>query len=246
MMRLPEITGLIKRRILVNYRVAPEIVAPLLPSQFRPKLQRAHAIVGICLIRLEKIRPSGLPAFIGLSSENVAHRIAVEWDEGPSVSEGVFVFRRDTDSLMNHYAGGRLFPGVQHFATFGVRDEHGTVGLRAKTEQGSVLVELRGHEADSLPMDSVFASIAESSRFFEGGCLAFSLAQTGGLDGMKLVTREWKTRPFAVEICRSRFFADTTVFPAGSVVLDHALIMRDIVHDWQQCPAPAANVKRIG
>lgn len=244
-MRIPDITGTIKRRILVNYRVAPEVIAPLLPSPFRPKLHRGHAIAGLCLIRLENIRPQGFPAIVGITSENVAHRVAVEWDDGAAVREGVFVFRRDTDSLLNHYAGGRIFPGVHHFASFAVRDDKGHVGLRARTDKGVALVELRGHEADGLPQDSAFASIAESSRFFEGGCLGFSLGTNGCLDGLKLLTREWSVKPFAVEICRSKFFADTAVFPEGSVVLDHAIIMRDIVHDWQQCDAPIANVKRL-
>ncbi len=245
-MRLPDITGNIKRRILVNYRLAPELVQPLLPAPFRPRLFRGHAIVGICLIRLEAIRPSGLPAFIGLSSENAAHRVAVEWDEGPTVHEGVFVFRRDTNSLVSHYAGGRLFPGVQHYADFAVRDKSGHIGLRVKSEDGTALIELRGHESSQLPADSVFTSVDESSRFFEGGSLGFSLAKTGSLDGIELRTRDWKVSPFAVEISRSRFFADTRVFPAGSVQFDHAILMRDIPHEWHQCPVPAATVKRIG
>jgi hypothetical protein len=244
-MRVPDITGIIKRRILVNYRVAPSLIAPLLPPPFRPRIFRGHAIVGICLIRLEKIRLQWLPSFVGISSENLAHRVAIEWDEGTSVRDGVFVFRRDTDSLVNHYAGGRIFPGVHHFVNFAVRDANGHVGLRARMENGEALVELRGHETATLPADSVFSSLEESSRFFESGCHGFSLATSGALDGMKLITREWSVKPFAVEICRSKFFADTTVFPAGSVVLDHAIMMRDIAHDWQQCAAPAGNVKRL-
>ena len=42
---------------------------------------REKAIVGICLIRLKDIKPKGLPAFVGINSENGAHRIVVEWDE---------------------------------------------------------------------------------------------------------------------------------------------------------------------
>lgn len=37
-MRIPVVRGVIERRILVNYRVDPEVLAPLLPSPFRPKL----------------------------------------------------------------------------------------------------------------------------------------------------------------------------------------------------------------
>ncbi len=239
------ITGVIARRILVNYRVAPGVVRALLPAPFRPKLHAGAAVVGICLIRLEKMRPVGFPALIGITSENAAHRIAVEWDEGVNVREGVFVFRRDTNSLLNHYAGGRLFPGVQHYADFAVRDARGHIGLRARPDNGAALIELRGHESAALPGSSIFRSLEESSRFFEAGCLGFSLGKKGDIDGMKLVTREWSVRPFEVEICRSRFFADTSVFPAGSVVFDHAILMRDIPHEWLPCPAPVATVKRI-
>ena len=69
-MRLPVIKGTIKRRILVNYRADPEVIQKILPTPFRPKLHNGHALVGICLIRLENIRPARLPAAIGLSSEN--------------------------------------------------------------------------------------------------------------------------------------------------------------------------------
>jgi len=33
-------------------------------------LVRGSAIAGICLIRLEEIRPKGMPSFVGVSSEN--------------------------------------------------------------------------------------------------------------------------------------------------------------------------------
>src|SRR5271168_187944 len=118
-MRVPVMRGLIKRRILVNFRADPTTVGRLLPEPFRPKLYRDHAIVGICLIRLEQIRPAGLPALVGMSSENAAHRIAVEWTgEAGKSCEGVFIPRRDTGSVVNQLAGGRIFPGEHHAATF--------------------------------------------------------------------------------------------------------------------------------
>src|SRR5580692_1939043 len=118
-MKLPAINGLIRRRLLVNYRMAPEVIQPLLPAKFRPKLHDGFAIAGICLIRLEEIRLKGLPAFSGLSSENAAHRIAVEWNgDLGKTQEGVYVPRRDSDSFLNQLAGGRVFPGEHHAAVF--------------------------------------------------------------------------------------------------------------------------------
>lgn len=95
-MKIPTITGVIDRRILINYRVDKEVLRKYLPHPFRPKLVHNAGMAGICLIRLKEIRPKGIPAAMGVSSENGAHRIAVEWTENGMVKEGVFIPRRDT------------------------------------------------------------------------------------------------------------------------------------------------------
>src|SRR5687767_2154390 len=116
-MALPTIHGVIRRRILVNFRVDPVVIQRLLPEPFRPKLYGSAALAGICLIRLEQIRPRPFPAAMGLSSENAAHRIAVEWTTPAGEErEGVYIPRRDSDSLVNYLVGGRLFPGEHHRA----------------------------------------------------------------------------------------------------------------------------------
>jgi hypothetical protein len=67
-MRLPVIAGTIDRRMLINFRADPTVVAKLLPAPFVPKIYRGSAIVGICLIRLKHVRVKGLPEFIGCLS----------------------------------------------------------------------------------------------------------------------------------------------------------------------------------
>src|SRR5205814_7424198 len=109
-MMIPVVRGVIDRRILVNYHVDPSVLAPLLPVPFRPKVIHGVGMVGICLIRLKQVRPMLLPSWLGISSENAAHRTAVEWDVNGTVREGVYVRRRDTSSWLNALAGGRLFP----------------------------------------------------------------------------------------------------------------------------------------
>jgi hypothetical protein len=89
-MRLPVLCGIIERRMLVNYRVDPAVLAATLPPPFRPKLHRGYGAAGICLIRLRRVRPRFVPSWLGISSENAAHRAAVEWDEGENVRGGVF------------------------------------------------------------------------------------------------------------------------------------------------------------
>jgi hypothetical protein len=237
-MKLPGIQGIIRRRMLVNFRVDPEVIQRQLPAKFRPKLHNDSAIAGICLIRLEQIRPIGLPSFIGLSSENAAHRIAVRWqDENGSQQEGVFIPRRDTDSLLNHVAGGRLFPGEHHHADFHVTNSSDRIDFDMKSRDGSVAVQLRGHLAKSLPPTSKFTSLAEASNFFEPGSIGYSATRDQDrLDGIRLKTKTWQVEPLEVEHVHSSFFGDDTKFPKGSVSFDCALLMRNIEHEWHTIP----------
>src|SRR6266478_612366 len=169
-MSIPVIKGTIKRRLLVNFRAEPAVVQRILPEPFRPKLHRGVSLVGICLIRLEQIRPAGLPGALGLSSENAAHRIAVEWtDAGGIQREGVFIPRRDTGSLLNRLAGGRVFPGEHHAARFSLADSNGHIELAMESLDGTVSVKVVGDETRSFPSTSCFGSIDEASSFFEGG-----------------------------------------------------------------------------
>ncbi|WP_406291790.1 DUF2071 domain-containing protein [Embleya sp. NBC_00896] len=90
----------IERRLLVNYRVDPEITARLLPAPLRPVLVRGYAAAGICLIRLARLRPDSAPFGLGLRTENAAHRIAVRWDTSDGPRSGVYIPRRDSDSVL--------------------------------------------------------------------------------------------------------------------------------------------------
>ena len=234
-MRLPVIQGKIARRILANYRADPAVVQRLLPASFRPKLHRGHAIVGVCLIRLVQIRPAWLPSAFGMASENAAHRIAVQWTDDAAEREGVFIPRRDTGSRLNQLAGGRVFPGEHHAAQFTVTDEAGRIRFAMRSRDGAVEVKLAGRETDALPPGSCFGSLAEASAFFEGGSLGYSVTRGGRrLDGLALRTREWRVSALEVEEIRSSYFADAARFPAGSIQFDHALLMRNIPHEWHQ------------
>ena len=235
-MRLPVLRGTIRRRLLVNFRAEAEVVQGILPGPFRPKLHRGYAMVGICLIRLEQIRPAGVPGMLGVSSENAAHRIAVEWrDAAGMLQEGVFIPRRDTGSCLNRWAGGRLFPGEHHPAQFAVTDVGGRIHFSMRSLDGKVRVKLVAEDGKGLPEGSCFDSLEDASAYFEGGSLGFSVTRdVNRLDGLRLRTLEWPVRPLAVSEVESSYFTDGKRFPKGSVEFDHALIMRNVRHEWHQ------------
>ena len=235
-MKLPVLSGVVRRRILANYRVDPEVASRWVPAPLRPKLQNGFAIAGVCLIRLEQIRPAGLPCVPGIASENAAHRIAVTWDEGGVTREGVFIERRDSDSWLNQLAGGRIFPGRHGAARFEIDDDGRAIWFQMQGEEGLRIV-VDGEQSRALPEGSVFPSLEVASTFFEGGSLGYSrTSDPSRLDAMELVTDSWSVAPLALSRFESTFFADRTRFPEGSVEIDHALVMRDIDHRWVSQP----------
>lgn len=233
-MKFSVVKGLIKRRMLINFRVDADVIQEQLPSPFRPKLQAGYAIAGICLIRLEQLRPAGFPAALGLSSENAAHRVAVTWEGADGQRhEGVFIRRRDTDSKISHFGGGLLFPGEHQLADFEVKDEGMRVDFAMKSRDATTSIRVQGIPASGLPASSCFRSLHDSSRFFESGSQGYSVTRKSDrFDGIQLITDHWRVEPLAIQHVDSSFFADTAAFPKGSIVFDHALIMRDIPHEW--------------
>ncbi|MGV3755959.1 MAG: DUF2071 domain-containing protein [Verrucomicrobiota bacterium] len=230
---LPVVTGIIARRILVNFRAIPEAIAGLLPAPFRPKLVHGHAIVGICLIRLEQLRPKGLPAAIGISTENAAHRIAVEWAEGGATREGVFVARRETNTTAIALTGGRLFPGEHHQAQFEITDNGAKVELKITTEDRLADVHVVAHIADTVMPGSIFKTLAEASQFFCAGSMGYSPNhRTREIEVMELRTLKWEMQPLLVEQAYSAWFSDKARFPEGAPELDSAFFMRGIEHEW--------------
>ncbi|HEX4591241.1 MAG TPA: DUF2071 domain-containing protein [Gemmataceae bacterium] len=232
-MRVPVVRGVMDRRILVNYRVDPDVLARLLPKPFRPQIVHGAGVAGVCLIRLKHVRPRWLPFFVGIGSENAAHRIAVEWNDGAEQRTGVFIPRRDTSSRFNALAGGRLFPGEHHHARFRVseRDDHYRVVL--DSDDGRTHLAVEGHLATEFPNTSIFASLRNASEFFKRGSLGYSITgQAGRFDGLELHSFAWELQPLAVESVESSFFEDRAFFPPGSAEFDCALLMRGIDHEW--------------
>lgn len=233
-MKIPTLQGTIKRRILVNYRAEPDVIQKILPKNFRPKLYKENAIVGICLIKLEHIRPKNFPEFVSISSENAAHRIAVEWKENGETKEGVYIPRRDTDSFINSAAGGRLFPGEHHKAVFEVSENETAINFSMKSEDETVSIKFGAKLSENFPENSLFVSLAEASKFFEKGSLGYSATKDEKtLDGIILDIKDWKAEPLEMNFVESSFYDETHNFPKGSIEFDHALLMQNVAHEWR-------------
>ncbi|MEZ5943853.1 MAG: DUF2071 domain-containing protein [Planctomycetaceae bacterium] len=228
-MQISSITGVIERRILANYRVDPDQMADVLPEPFRPQLVNGHAIGGICLIRLARVRPKFFPLPWGIESENAAHRIAVEWEADGQLQRGVYVPRRDTSSWLSTWIGGRIFPGVNHHARFDVQEAGSAYSVGMSSDDGQVSMRVSGTVADNLPETSVFETVDAAAAFFAAGAVGYSDAsEVGRFEGLEMNCHRWDVEPLHVNEIQSSFFDDLERFPSGTVEFDCALLMRDI------------------
>ncbi len=232
-LHLPVMRGIIDRRILVNFRCEPDAVSRLLPPPFRPKIVHGHGMAGICLIRLKELRPRWFSPPVGFTSENAAHRIAVEWEEHGRVREGVYIPRRDTDSKVNALGGGRLFPGVHNLAHFEVLESSNRFKLTMHSDDGATRVRLAARVAVEWPGGSVFRTLDDASGFFAAGSLGWSAGRREAeFDGVELHTVHWAMEPLIVEHLESSFFQSLANFPPGAAEFDSALLMRGLEHEW--------------
>jgi|SRR5581483_7494026 len=188
----------IERRLLVNYRIDPEVVMRHLPAPFRPQLISEWAVGGVCFIRLGGLRPAHFPSTLGLTTENVAHRFAVEWDDEEGTQVGVYIPGRATDSRITAWAGDRIFPGVHQFAQFQVAEGGAGVQIDVERRRGPLRLSVAAQESDSLTGE-LFGSLDDAISFFGRGSLGFSPSgHADRLVGVRLESQGWGARPVVI------------------------------------------------
>jgi hypothetical protein len=121
-----------------------------------------------------------------------------------------------------------------HHARFHVDERDGSFGIAVDSDDGKVHISVAARTSDRLPDSSVFASVDAATAFFEAGSIGYSATTNAHRhDGMELRCKDWLATPLDVATVESSFFEDHVKFPAGSAVLDCALLMRNIEHEWR-------------
>jgi uncharacterized protein YqjF (DUF2071 family) len=232
---LPLIQSVIARRMLLNYRADPAVVQRLLPAPLQVDTQHGQAIVGVCLIRMEKVRPRGVPKALGFSCENMAHRVAIRYVSRGQTRQGVFIWRRDTDAKLIGLLGGRVFPGVHHHARFEIAEDDKHLTMNVTSAEGKADVRFSAQLSEDWRPTPAFGTLQEVSDFFRKGDCGFSRSlHSEELEGLQLKLLSWNMQPVVVGSQRSSFFSDTERFPEGSLEFDCGVLMRGIPHEWHQ------------
>lgn len=213
----------LRRRLLLSYRLDPDVARGLLPEGLRPLLVDGYAVAGVCVLGLEDIRPPWARGSWGLRSENAAHRIAVEWDGGGEIRRGVYIFTRHSSAWLPVLFGGRVFPGVHRKARFAIEESAGryAVTMDGAGESLAADVEIGGEWESGL-----FRTIEDASEFYRSGRIGWSRRHDGlSLESVALTSPEWAVEGARLRTLRSSFF---DALPEGAAVFDSVVVMRDL------------------
>ena len=200
-------------RILLNFRVDPSAIRPLIPAGLEPVLVEGAAVAGVCFIRQVRIRPSGFPGFTGVSLEAAAHRVAVTRNG----ERAVLVLRRDAAGLLPKIASRMIG------ASFGEGTiEWDALSARLVASDGAT-ASIREGGAERL-RSSLFASRDAAADFFRQESLSIEP------DGRSLTV----TLPphWSVEAIERATFTSSMLSALGAEP-DSAFVARNLDALWE-------------
>jgi hypothetical protein len=232
------IRGTIRRRLLVNVVVDPDEAAHRLPAGLRPHVTGDGTVVGCCLLEIEHVRPTGIPAVLGTGLRAAAHRISAEWDDQSGTTAGVYVPLRHTDSRPARALGGRWFPGVHRPASIQIAGDERDLCWSVEPRDGARGFAIRVEA--SLPSTEA----AEPCEPIGGSCLAAAVGLSpdhhGVLEAARMEPEHRAALRVEVEDLHSQFLTGfKSARPAPSY------LVRDVRVTWTPAPAPVAGTQQV-
>lgn len=232
-MELPVLSGMIARRLLINYRVDPNALRKILPDSLKPIVIGGYASAGICLLKLRDIGLKYSPGLLKIDSENAAHRFLVQWREGGQNRCGVYIPRRDTDSRLNVWLAGKVFSWPHYEAQFDTKEDNGHYFVNVSSIDHRTNLQVKATKGKFFPSDSMFRSIDHASECFQECSIGYSPStKPGRFKQIQLKTQSWSVKPLNIQELSSSFFEDKAIFPPGTITFDNALLMQNIPHEW--------------
>jgi uncharacterized protein YqjF (DUF2071 family) len=202
----------------INYRVAPERLAAVLPAPLEPELFKRHAWVQVLVSSLREMRPRGLPAPAGVCFYQVSYRAAARYRgaDGTWRRGGYFV-RSETNDACMRAIGNRL--AEFRFHDFGaaeivmLRDgELLHLGVDAVEPGGRLVAVVDTRPLPGPPASSLWSSLAELQEPLVDCYDAFGVDRQGGW----LYTLSIERGPWRAEFVAPRDLFCEAFAPGGA------------------------------
>jgi hypothetical protein len=223
-----DVSAHFRHSLVLAYALPASALEPLLPERLEPDRHGDLGFVAAAFVQTERMRPSSLPAALGLDFFLGGYRIFVRVAGRPSL-RGLYILRSDTDRRLLTFFGN-LFTSYQ-YRTVEARCRLQDETLSIAVDPGvRVSADLSVRPAP-LPADSPFASVDEARRF--AGPLPYTFhheSETGRLLSVRGVRSDWDPQPVAVDVRELSFFSPERF--GAEPVLANAFYVGGIDYRW--------------
>lgn len=244
-MRLPllkpvTMVGRLSECILLSYRTPAESVRELTPPGFellkRESNGRTWAFWNIVVCRVEKMRPAGTPAMLGVNYHHVAYRLvgSVQLADGRA-QRGLYFLRSDADHRLLAWTGNTVSDFRFHPARIELLHDGPLLRakVRSKDRLGDADLEIDTGQAPELVPGSVFESLDEARSFLKYEPMGLATDRAGRRARLAEVFRDdaaWEEQAVHVASARWEYLARTG---QHDIVLELATRIAPIDYRWR-------------
>ena len=234
-MRFPKhafaVRTVFRRCLLVNFAVAPEQLASVLPEHVEPDVWNGEAYVSVVVGEMDKMRPVGVPHALGITYNQIVYRAVVRCGD----ERGVHFLRSDADSRVMCAFGNlmsffRFHSSDIHFAAHdGVLDldvtTHSPVGA------GIAATYTIDAPRREMPAGSAFATLPEAQAWLVELFAAFHYTPGNDwIDIVRIKRGAWDVQVVTDERARYDFMAAGA--PFANARLDSVFLVGDVPYHW--------------
>ncbi len=219
---------------VLTYAVSAKQLEPLLPAPLQldtwdkaPEL----GYVAVAMVQTRRLRPRGLPAFLGRDMTLIGYRIFVRYvDARGKRLRDLYVLGSDTDSPLLTLLGGLMTH--YKYRTVDIRQERWPRHYQINSAAAGLHVDLELDKGSVLPKGSPFSTWKEARRFAGPMPFTFSFdAARRQVIIVEGVRENWKPQPVAVTAA-SVGFLDKPEF--ANAQLASAFWVQDIPYSWRK------------
>jgi len=223
--------------LVLAYAVPAPVLRPLLPAGLTLDTYGNFGFLAIALVETSDLRPSFVPARLGMSFLLSGYRIFTRYQTTAGRTlRGLRILRSDTNRLSMQLFGNLLTHYHYERSQFRVQSTEQRYEVQVTTSDG--LADLHV-EADlstqtvALPSGSPFADLNEARRF--AGPLPFTFdyeRQTHSMIRIEGVRQRWNPRPVSV-IVHQNTFLEQDPFRGAGAILANAFYVEDVPYSWR-------------
>lgn len=223
--------------LVLAYAVPAPVLRPLLPAGLTLDTYDNFGFLAIALVETLNLRPSFLPARLGMSFFLSGYRIFTRYQTPAGRTlRGLRILRSDTNRRSMQLFGNLLTHYHYERSQFQVQSTEQTYAVQVTTPDGRANLHVEADLASPTvapPAGSPFADLREARKF--AGPLPFTFdyeRQTHSMIRVEGVRQRWNPRPVSVNVHQNTFL-EQDPFRGTGAILANAFYLEDVPYSWR-------------